>query len=613
MADQSHILKLKATLDTSDVQKKLNQLRNTQQNALKGSDKAGQNNINLGGLTSTLTRLNQTMMSMQRTLQLLIRSNNNNNNNNYSYSAPSRLPFTPALPPYFRNRILGNQNPYIQSNISAKLSNKQIPTGSIKINPYGTNKPYDLKMINEATGRLTILRQTPNWTAYASQNPWFQKADPAFNSLLDMSSAGKMWNRSGGTDVKTGVKKIGRGNVGKYPKNRIITPTQRGANLLGGPLFGFAAGAFIDQIANYLDVKGFTGSATATRIGGGALTGASWGRMLGPYGMAAGAIGGALFEVMDKLIEKIDKLNKAYDEQLDRIKSAKNFDIEYKNKMIAEDDSRRLAVGDKVYFKNRINFKQGILNKLNKQQEEIGIGPGALTAYEQDTLAQINEFKKKHPNGGELPEYIKRRQRLADRYKINVGTIDQVKSDIERYKGNLKSLGVYSEDEQELIDFKKRVPRDYTNTLEAQRHVWQGDVDRLEKKKAYWQAYSEETGKPIDLKALEDLEKELNSYKDKIAAINDELNKREEILKEQKISWLQNDLNNLQDRLSNLKNPNMSNVNSLAQFGFGISKNDDAERLKMQTDYQKQQVDLQREIRDKVKELDTIQSSATFS
>ena len=41
MADSTHILKLKATLDTSEVKSKLDQLRQAQQQALGNNQKSG--------------------------------------------------------------------------------------------------------------------------------------------------------------------------------------------------------------------------------------------------------------------------------------------------------------------------------------------------------------------------------------------------------------------------------------------------------------------------------------------------------------------------------------------------------------------------------------------
>ena len=65
----------------------------------------------------------------------------------------------------------------------------------------------------------------------------------------------------------------------------------------------------------------------------------------------------------------------------------------------------------------------------------------------------------------------------------------------------------------------------------------------------------------------------------------------------------------LQEKLSDLKAPDMTQVNSLAQNGYMINKNDDEIRWKMQTDYASQQTQLQREIRDRLQSMD---SSATF-
>ena len=49
MADSTHILKLKATLDTSEVKSKLNQLRQAQQQALGNDQKSGNAPQGVGG------------------------------------------------------------------------------------------------------------------------------------------------------------------------------------------------------------------------------------------------------------------------------------------------------------------------------------------------------------------------------------------------------------------------------------------------------------------------------------------------------------------------------------------------------------------------------------
>ena len=88
MADSTHILKLKATLDTSEVKSKLDQLRQAQQQALGNNQKSGNTpqgvSGNLTQLTSTLNRLNTTMMQMQRTLSQLTVNGRVQNSHNAS-------------------------------------------------------------------------------------------------------------------------------------------------------------------------------------------------------------------------------------------------------------------------------------------------------------------------------------------------------------------------------------------------------------------------------------------------------------------------------------------------------------------------------------------------
>ena len=88
MADSTHILKLKATLDTSEVKSKLDQLRQAQQQALGNDQKSGNAPQGVGGnltqLTSTLNRLNTTMMQMQRTLSQLTLNGRVQNSHNSS-------------------------------------------------------------------------------------------------------------------------------------------------------------------------------------------------------------------------------------------------------------------------------------------------------------------------------------------------------------------------------------------------------------------------------------------------------------------------------------------------------------------------------------------------
>lgn len=60
----------------------------------------------------------------------------------------------------------------------------------------------------------------------------------------------------------------------------------------------------------------------------------------------------------------------------------------------------------------------------------------------------------------------------------------------------------------------------------------------------------------------------------------------------------------LREKLSDLKAPDNTQVNSLASSGYMINKSDDEIRWKQQTDYASQQTQLQREIRDRLNQMD---------
>ena len=60
----------------------------------------------------------------------------------------------------------------------------------------------------------------------------------------------------------------------------------------------------------------------------------------------------------------------------------------------------------------------------------------------------------------------------------------------------------------------------------------------------------------------------------------------------------------LREKLSDLKAPDNTQVNSLASSGYMINKNDDDIRWRQQADYASQQTQLQREIRDRLNQMD---------
>ena len=336
----------------------------------------------------------------------------------------------------------------------------------------------------------------------------------------------------------------------------------------------------------------------AIGIGQYAIMGAAAG---GPLGAVVGAGLGAVSEAFGVLTERATALAEAMKEQEDRVKAAKEVDIGLKKKLQAETDAKRLRVGDIGYFQGRIDFKKGLLSKLTKQQEEIGIAPGSLTAYEEETQRQIEAFREGSPTG-ELPESIKRRQRLANRYKANIGTIEQIKSDISGYEGNLESLGVLSEKKQDAKDFQENTKRQEQWRLVAMRDIYQKDYEEIDARKKALYREAEAKGTTVSLDKLEDLQDQLDALDEKLKVVNAELDRRADDLKAQRARERDDKIEHLQETLSNMKAPNMQGISNLASYGMAGSLKDDQARLETMVDYQKEQYRIQTEIRDLMRE-----------
>ena len=84
-----YTLQLKAVLDTSDVQNKLNQLRNQQKQALGGQNQnGGMISPNLGGLNGVLNRLNTTLTQLNRAISQLTGGQNIRQTNGRGFNGP---------------------------------------------------------------------------------------------------------------------------------------------------------------------------------------------------------------------------------------------------------------------------------------------------------------------------------------------------------------------------------------------------------------------------------------------------------------------------------------------------------------------------------------------
>lgn len=609
MADSTHTLRLKATLDTTDVKQKLDQLRQAQKQALAGGQASnamagggGGVSGNLPMLTSTLQRLTTTMMQMQQAIARLA----------ISSSRPTNATSMPYMPIVARPRTQTKQAP-------APIQ-------------YAKTRDYLSEMVNTYKQQQTRMI---GWAKKNIGNAYVMNMKNPLKDSLDTTTSVLNANLSGrfSGDVADGFKSI-RDSItqdlglqpGSYiPRSKVsqayFKPYTRpianelqkkmpsiygaGQSRFKGnvkEILGFGIGHVLNPLAGYANATGNTTLGTSMGVMSNVAIGAATGGMFGgPIGAGIGAGAALLGSAFEKLTERATALAEAMKEQEDRVKAAKEVDIGLKKKLQNETDAKRLRVGDIGYFQGRIDFKKGLLTKLTKQQEEIGIAPGSLTAYEEETQRQIEAFREGSPTG-ELPESIKRRQRLANRYKANIGTIEQIKSDISGYEANLEQLGVLSEKKQDAKDFQENSKRQEQWRLVAMRDIYQKDYDDIEARKKALYREAEEKGTPVSLDKLEDLQDQLDSLDEKLKVVNAELDRRADDLKAQRSRERDDRIESLQNQLTNMKAPNMQGISNLASYGMAGSLKDDQARLETMVDYQKEQYRIQTEIRDLMRE-----------
>ena len=596
MADSTHTLRLKATLDTTDVKQKLDQLRQAQKQALAGGQASnatgGMSGGNLPMLTSTLQRLNTTMMQMQQAISRLAIGQSRVSNGTPLMPMPVGGSIRRQATPIRQQPNVRFPSEHISFNNDYQDRVRFLQKIMHNNNMHFANRNHFYK-INEETGNFNYqdifsrLNNRPEFfREFSSYRCEGLYPAAAFRNDLSRIFKQRVGNKISRPDLDRWNYMDAR-SAGSYKMSSIA---KFGMGMLGHQVLG--------QVGQYAQATGNTGMSHAIGIGQYAIMGAAAG---GPIGAVVGAGLGAVSEAFGVLTERANALADAMKEQEDRVKTAKDVDIGLKRKLQNETDAKRLRVGDIGYFQGRIDFKKGLLTKLTKQQEEIGIAPGSLTAYEEETQRQIEAFREGSPTG-ELPEHIKRRQRLANRYKANISTIEQIKSDISGYEGNLESLGVISEKKQDAKDFQESSKRQEQWRLVAMRDIYQSDYDDIEARKKALYTEAEAKGTEVSLDKLEDLQDQLDALDEKLKVINTELDRRADDLKEQRARERDDRIESLQNQLANMKAPSMQGISNLASYGMAGSLKDDQARLETMVDYQKEQYRIQTEIRDLMRE-----------
>lgn len=592
-------LRLKAVLDTSDVQQKLNQLRNTQKQALNGSQPGQAAAPNLGNLASVLNRLNSTLMQLQNSINRLNSVNVNTRNGSSNY-----IPLGPLGP---IRHVSSSRRPSNLSDTASTINSairdfQQIRRDLGALNGLGNSIRDITRLRNNPSVRnwRTAMDYADNGFAWAEslESQFGRSGNRAFGRSIRGFSAGMAAApyAAGAYDI------YGFGGSRMRPTianvNQPINPELRRALRWGG---GLAAHQIMGGVQSYFQTTGNTTGSALMGIGQNAAIG---GMIGGPIGVGLGAAVGALSESFKILTDRTKALADAIASQESRVKEAGAVKIALQDQLIQKNDERRLKIGDTQYFQKQLSVTQGRIDRMRKYNEQVGTDPESLEKYEKETLRQINAFRAGSPTG-ELPEYIKNRQNIADQYRKNLSEIDKATKRAEGYKTTLEGFGIYQdEDKQETYDFGKNIGRKSTSVLKGIRSIATEELsDAIDKRKRLM-----ERGAPLE--QIEGVQKEIDTFRERLGILNEEMEKRNKRIKDINRTQIEKDIDSMQSRLSTMKAPDMTAVTSLASQGFAISKKDDEIRIRQEQNYQAEQTKLQRDIRNKIMELDSLNSSS---
>lgn len=328
----------------------------------------------------------------------------------------------------------------------------------------------------------------------------------------------------------------------------------------------------------------------------------------------------ALKEALQKSKDRLDAVNAVYD---DHKKALEDFNNVVKQavdfeKSLAEFDAEQTAkdilkTEDPEKIKNLMPAIRADIDKANAAMAPIR-SQGGLAEYEKET----NKYREKLLTAeygtaeyDSLTEIVKAREEAAKAYKEAAAdmmkavgksknletTIDQLIKQMEEIgrsiKAQQKELAEYDESAKNKYDQRWGMTPKYQLDASSQK---------------YWSAaggFKKDYEEALKKASLAKTPEEAKNAMDEAAAAKSNW----QFSQQQAQSFDQSIASMLQEQLSYLKAPDMTQVNSLAQNGYMINKSDDEIRWKMQTDYASQQTQLQREIRDRLQSMD---SSATF-
>ena len=328
----------------------------------------------------------------------------------------------------------------------------------------------------------------------------------------------------------------------------------------------------------------------------------------------------ALKEALQKSKDRLDAVNAVYD---DHKKALEDFNNVVKQaadfeKSLAEFDAEQTAkdilkTEDPEKIKKLMPAIRADIDKANAAMAPIR-SQGGLAEYEKETNTYREKLLTTEYGTAEydsLTQIIKAREEAARAYKEAAADMMKAVGKSKNLETTIDQLIKQMEEIGRSIKAQQKEVAEYDESAKNKYDQRWGNMskDQLDaSSQKYWSAaggFKKEYEEALKKASLAKTPEEAKKAMDEAAYAESNW----KFSQQQAQSFDQSIVSMLQEKLSDLKAPDMTQVNSLAQNGYMINKNDDEIRWKMQTDYASQQTQLQREIRDRLQSMD---SSATF-
>lgn len=475
-----YTLSLKAVLDTTEVQDKLNQLKEQQQSQ--------------GGVGSSipqaLQRLNSSITSLQRSIDKLSGSlgkdgvgGSGHTSSTIPFAAASRQvvsnpkaspattsPWKPVGDAFKDIRHVNSaiRDTLRQAGVSSKMAGNVIKEGYKvseefrrfqrtgmtagdfykRINSHQlTSKPaadFISKVGTQLTrkmygvnsrGQIDVTPATYSFANWQKQINEARRNQIANNPLLNREKMAGM----GG--VAPGMSKFQRANM----KN------------IGRMAFGVVAGG----AQNYFEATGNQGAATAAGFASNIGMGAAMGGMMGgPIGAGIGAAAGLLTSAFEELTRRAKEAASALEQQGKAVLQGQQVDNKLYDYFQSKNDQKAMEKNDYSYFQKQFKEADDKYKKTEaKLKEEVGLGGEGLERFNlREYAKQTQELMK--ARGADDAE-VKRRQKVEQLYAANADVLmeaGQRRDEMKQAMEQIKPLGKQIKDwfDPETIGVKSR-------------------------------------------------------------------------------------------------------------------------------------------------------------